>query len=95
MILGWGAADEIRDVLRRDDAVEVVARYDAPGRLEGPAVTRRPAGRGSAAYVSTRLDAPGRDAVLRTLAERDATGGDLTLAQLSILLTLLREAKAS
>ncbi|QZN85397.1 beta-galactosidase [Cellulomonas sp. C5510] len=63
------------DVIAAD--VEVLARYAAPGVLEGPAVTWRPVGRGSAAYVSTRLDAAGRGPVLAGLLERAGVVSEL------------------
>lgn len=47
--------------------VEVLARYRSGAYAERPAVTRRAAGRGSAAYVSTRLGADGLTALLPQL----------------------------
>ncbi|MWA09237.1 beta-galactosidase [Streptomyces sp. BA2] len=52
--------------------VEVLARYRTGAYAERPAVTRRAAGRGSAAYVSTRL---GRDGLAALLPRLLATAG--------------------
>ncbi|WP_129837757.1 beta-galactosidase [Streptomyces sp. RFCAC02] len=60
-----------------DPAVEVLARYTT-GHAEGrPALTRRPAGRGSAAYVSTRLGPGGLTGVLAGLLARAGVTSEL------------------
>ncbi|MET0494558.1 MAG: beta-galactosidase trimerization domain-containing protein, partial [Actinoplanes sp.] len=53
--------------------VEVLASY----RGGEPAITRRPAGAGSAAYVSTRLSKDGLAPLLAELAERAGVGSEL------------------
>ncbi|MEU4656435.1 beta-galactosidase, partial [Streptomyces sp. NPDC023723] len=50
-----------------DEETEVLSRYRTGDQAGRPAVTRRPAGRGSAAYVSTRLGVPGLTALLPRL----------------------------
>ncbi|AGL17864.1 beta-galactosidase [Actinoplanes sp. N902-109] len=55
------------------DGVEVLARY----KEGGAAITRRTAGRGSAAYVSTRLGPDGLAPVLAELLERAGIGSEL------------------
>ncbi|WP_029150261.1 beta-galactosidase [Microbacterium indicum] len=50
-----------------DPAVEVLATYTSGDLAGGAAITRRPVGSGSAAYVSTRLGAEGIAAVLPAL----------------------------
>ncbi|GAA2854910.1 beta-galactosidase [Actinoplanes cyaneus] len=55
-----------------DPAVEILARYKTGDQAERPAITRREAGAGSAAYVSTRLGPDGVAAVLPGLL--DAAG---------------------
>ncbi|MGO1265149.1 MAG: beta-galactosidase [Microbacterium gubbeenense] len=50
------------------DDVEVLVRYENEGELD-VAVTRRPVGSGSAAYVSTRLGVEGIGALLSTLLD--------------------------
>ncbi|MGP2439559.1 beta-galactosidase [Streptomyces sp. JW3] len=58
-----------------DEETEVLSRYRTGDQAGRPAVTRRPAGRGSAAYVSTRLGVPGLTALLpRLLAPAGVTG---------------------
>ncbi|MEV7085992.1 beta-galactosidase [Streptomyces sp. NPDC093085] len=52
-----------------DDTVEVLASYTSGEQAGRPAVTRRPVGRGSAAYVSTRLGAEGVRGVLARLLD--------------------------
>ncbi|GAA2615997.1 beta-galactosidase [Paractinoplanes durhamensis] len=60
-----------------DESVEVLAAYET-GELAGhAAVTRRPVGDGSAAYVSTRLGPDGLAPVLGTLLERAGVGSEL------------------
>ncbi|MGP3967656.1 beta-galactosidase [Streptomyces sp. 6N223] len=60
-----------------DPATEMLARY-ASGDLAGrPAVTRRPAGAGSAAYVSTRLGPGGLQPVLARLLDAAGVGSEL------------------
>jgi beta-galactosidase len=60
-----------------DPATGVLARY-ASGELAGrPAITRRPAGAGSAAYVSTRLGAAGLRPVLAALLDAAGVGSEL------------------
>ncbi len=48
---------------------EVLARYRTGEQAGRPAVTRRPAGAGSAAYVSTRLGVAGLSALLPRLLD--------------------------
>ncbi|GAA0576169.1 beta-galactosidase [Paractinoplanes ferrugineus] len=63
-----------------DESTEVLASYDS-GEMSGrPAVTRRPVGNGSAAYVSTRLGATGLTPVLSTLLDRANLHSDLPVA---------------
>ncbi|QNP68392.1 beta-galactosidase [Streptomyces roseirectus] len=50
-----------------DDSTEVLARYESGNQSGRPAVTRRAAGGGSAAYVSTRLGVQGLTALLPKL----------------------------
>ncbi|MZD05202.1 beta-galactosidase [Streptomyces sp. SID5785] len=50
-----------------DPATEVLASYRTGDHAGRPAVTRRPAGRGSAAYVSTRLGTDGLTGLLPAL----------------------------
>lgn len=52
-----------------DDRTEVLARYTSGEQAGRPAVTRRGAGQGSAAYVSTRLGVEGLTALLPRLLE--------------------------
>jgi beta-galactosidase len=52
-----------------DPAVEVLAHYRGGTYADRPAVTRRPTGQGSAAYVSTRLGADGLTALLPKLLD--------------------------
>ncbi|WP_229071177.1 beta-galactosidase [Actinoplanes sp. DH11] len=55
------------DVVAAD--VEVLARYKTGEQATRAAITRRPVGAGSAAYVSTRLGADGLTAILPSLLE--------------------------
>ncbi|MEU6003816.1 beta-galactosidase [Streptomyces sp. NPDC047197] len=57
--------------------VEVLARYRTGAYAERPAVTRRAAGRGSAAYVSTRLGTDGLAALLPRLLAAAGVGSEL------------------
>ncbi|WP_221583270.1 beta-galactosidase [Microbacterium sp. G2-8] len=57
------------------DDVEVLATYDHDEL--GPAVTRRPVGSGSAAYVSTRLGSAGVGALLPALLEPAGVASEL------------------
>ncbi|MFF1712736.1 beta-galactosidase [Streptomyces sp. NPDC058268] len=57
--------------------VEVLARYRTGAYAERPAVTRRAAGRGSAAYVSTRLGTDGLAALLPELLAPAGVGSEL------------------
>ncbi|MFE2846461.1 beta-galactosidase [Streptomyces scopuliridis] len=52
-----------------DDTVAVLAAYRTGEQTGRPAITRRPVGRGSAAYVSTRLGAEGSRGVLARLLD--------------------------
>lgn len=60
-----------------DPRVEVWARYGDGPLAGGPAVTRRALGRGSAAYVSTRLGAEGLPALLDRLLAAAGVGSEL------------------
>ncbi|MDG6107642.1 beta-galactosidase [Dactylosporangium aurantiacum] len=60
-----------------DPATEVLARYRTGEQAGRPAVTRRPTGSGSAAYVSTRLGAGGVAAILDELAGRAGVTSEL------------------
>jgi beta-galactosidase len=60
-----------------DPAVEVLASYRTGATAGRPAITRRPVGAGSAAYVSTRLGPDGLGPVLRALAERAGVASEL------------------
>jgi beta-galactosidase len=67
-ILDGTTADVWTEQLQVVDA-EVVSSYD-DGPLPGvPALTRRQAGRGTAWYVATRVDAAGTDALVRRLCD--------------------------
>jgi beta-galactosidase len=57
--------------------VEVLARYQTGDQAGRPAITRRPVGGGSAAYVSTRLGAVGLPPVLAPLLAAAGVGSDL------------------
>ncbi|MGB8938685.1 MAG: beta-galactosidase, partial [Streptomyces sp.] len=57
--------------------VEVLARYRTGAYAERPAVTRRAAGRGSAAYFSTRLGTDGLAALLPELLAPAGVGSEL------------------
>jgi beta-galactosidase len=57
--------------------VEVLARYRSGEQAGRPAITRRPLGAGSAAYVSTRLGAAGLPAVLGPLLAAAGVDSDL------------------
>jgi beta-galactosidase len=59
------------------DGVQVLARYRSGDQAGRPAITRRPVGAGSAAYVSTRLGAAGLAPVLGRLLEAAGIGSDL------------------
>lgn len=56
---------------------EVLARYRTGTHADRPAVTRRPTGSGSAAYVSTRLGADGLASLLPRLLEPAGVASDL------------------
>jgi beta-galactosidase len=60
-----------------DPATEVLARYKTGAQAGRAAVTRRPVGAGSAAYVSTRLGRAGLTPLLAELAARAGVGSDL------------------
>lgn len=60
-----------------DPATEVLAWYKTGEQAGRAAITRRRAGTGSAAYVSTRLGASGLTTVLADLAERAGVGSEL------------------
>ncbi|GAA4245218.1 beta-galactosidase [Dactylosporangium darangshiense] len=60
-----------------DPATEVLARYKTGEQAGRAAVTRRSAGGGSAAYVSTRLGAAGLTPVLAELAARAGVTSEL------------------
>jgi beta-galactosidase len=60
-----------------DEAVEVLASYKTGDLAGRAAVTRRPAGAGSAAYVSTRLGPEGLGVVLGELLARAGVTSDL------------------
>ncbi|MFI6698548.1 beta-galactosidase [Streptomyces sp. NPDC050509] len=60
-----------------DDTVEVLASYTSGDQAGRPAITRRAVGRGSAAYVSTRLGAEGVRGVLARLLDGAGVSGDL------------------
>ncbi|MDT0345332.1 beta-galactosidase [Streptomyces litchfieldiae] len=57
--------------------VEVLATYTSGAQAGRPAITRRPAGPGSAAYVSTRLGAQGLTPVLARLLAAAGIGSEL------------------
>ncbi|MBT2415070.1 beta-galactosidase [Streptomyces sp. ISL-12] len=59
------------------EETEVLARYRTGDHAGRPAVTRRPAGDGSAAYVSTRLGVAGLTALLPRLLEAAGVASDL------------------
>ncbi|MFV0137792.1 beta-galactosidase [Streptomyces sp. HMX87] len=59
---------------------EVLARYRTGDQAGRPAVTRRPTGTGSAAYVSTRLGVEGLSALLPRLLEPAGVGSELPAA---------------
>ncbi len=64
-------------VLPRVDGVEVLSRYTTGDHAGDAAVTRRAAGRGSAAYVGARLGADGLETVLADLAARAGVTSEL------------------
>jgi beta-galactosidase len=59
------------------DGTEVLARYRTGEQSGRPAVTRRPAGGGSATYVSTRLGVEGLTSLLPRLLERAGVESEL------------------
>ncbi|MER6624744.1 MULTISPECIES: beta-galactosidase [unclassified Streptomyces] len=59
------------------DGTEVLARYRTGEQSGRPAVTRRPAGGGSATYVSTRLGVGGLTSLLPRLLERAGVESEL------------------
>jgi beta-galactosidase len=63
-----------------DPAVEVLASYKTGETAGRPAITRRPVGEGSAAYVSTRLGPTGIVPVLGDLLDRAGVRSDLPAA---------------
>ncbi|WP_320781761.1 beta-galactosidase [Streptomyces sp. CRN 30] len=63
-----------------DPATEVLAGYRTGVHAGRPAVTRRPAGAGSAAYVSTRLGVAGLTALLPRLLEPAGVSSELPAA---------------
>ncbi|NGO11021.1 beta-galactosidase [Streptomyces sp. HC44] len=73
--------------------VEVLARYRTGAYADRPAVTRRPAGRGSAAYVSTRLGPEGLAGLLPGLLAAAGVGSELPAeAQGRVELAVRRDA---
>jgi beta-galactosidase len=60
-----------------DPAAEVLARYASGPQAGRPAVTRRPVGAGSAAYVSTRLGPAGLAPVLAGLLDAAGIASEL------------------
>ncbi|MFD0773274.1 beta-galactosidase [Streptomonospora algeriensis] len=65
------------DITVTDPRVEVLASYAEGPRAGQAAITRRPAGTGSAAYVSTRLGARGLTGVLPRLLAAAGVSGEL------------------
>lgn len=63
-----------------DPAVQTIARYTTGDQAGRPAITRRPAGSGSAAYVSTRLGVPGLRRVLEDLLAAAGVHSELPAA---------------
>jgi beta-galactosidase len=63
-----------------DPAVEVLAAYRTGHQAGRPAITRRAVGRGSAAYVSTRLGTAGLPALLDRLLDHAGVTGELPVA---------------
>ncbi|MFF1697867.1 beta-galactosidase [Streptomyces sp. NPDC058257] len=75
--------------------VEVLARYSTGAYAERPAVTRRVAGRGSAAYVSTRLGRDGLTTLLPRLLAPAGVDSELPApARGHVELTVRRDAES-
>nr|WGD05666.1 beta-galactosidase [Streptomyces sp. R818] len=70
--------------------VEVLARYSTGAYASRPAVTRRGTGRGSAAYVSTRLGADGLAALLPGLLAPAGVESELPVAVRGVVETAVR-----
>ncbi|WP_326597492.1 beta-galactosidase [Streptomyces sp. NBC_01803] len=65
------------DITVTDPTVDVLARYATGARAGRPAITRRPAGGGSASYISTRLGPQQLPALLTRLCEKAGVNSEL------------------
>lgn len=74
---------------------EVLARYRTGEQAGRPAVTRRPTGAGSAAYVSTRLGVEGLAALLPRLLERAGVESELPAGVRGLIEPVVRRGDGS